>query len=281
MDGFDGRLSYITGSILRDEDVQKDLSDGVADFMVRLNRYRAVIRPKRPPHCQSQDIHGDPITFDAFIKLRDDNMKVIENQLHGLGEYVGIRRERALLMTEAIGIYVGYPGLKEMKDYQRGGVVFEMRTEFGGSIGKIMSGEFDLDDVHPDFLFDTGREGVNDQLNQNVKDFIEMVQDRRRYYEMKRRTRTLCGDLLGNDKIWKGLTKHTIPLLEHILSHGEWLKVDNKRMDGLEAENRRLEAENKRLEAELQRGESARGLSADLRRDRERMSAVLRGNRRQ
>ena len=82
MDGFDGRLSYITGSILRDEDVQKDLSDRVADFMVRLNRYRAVIRPKQLPHCQSQDIHGDPIIFDAFIKLRDDNMKVIEDQLH-------------------------------------------------------------------------------------------------------------------------------------------------------------------------------------------------------
>ena len=72
--------------------------------------------------------------------------------------------------------------------------------------------------MHPDFLFGTGREGVNAQLKQNVQDFVQLMQDRRRYYGMKRRTKTLCGNLLGNDERWKGLTEYTMPLLVHILN---------------------------------------------------------------
>lgn len=30
--------------------------------------------------------------FEAFIKIRDDNKKIIEDQLHRFGEYVGIRK---------------------------------------------------------------------------------------------------------------------------------------------------------------------------------------------
>ena len=256
------------GSILRDEDVEKFLSEGVVDFMARLKRYRAVIRPQQPPHRRLFDIQGDPIRFDAFIKLRDDNMKVIEDQLHGLGKYEGIRREKALLMTDAIGMSVAYPGLREMRDYQSGGFVLKSTVKLGAKIKKILSGELDMDDVASDFLFDTGREDVNAQLNQNVQDFVELVQDKQRYYEMKRRTRTLCGDLRGNDPRWNGLTEHTMPLLEHVLYHGErlkiennWLKVDNKRMN-------RLEAENQMLKEELQRLENTRGLLADLRGNR-------------
>ena len=246
--------------------------------MVRLNRYRRIIRPKQPPHRQSHDIQGDPMTFDAYIKLRDDNMKVIEDDMQGLSEYVGIQRERALLMTEAIGIFVGYPGLKEMRDYQRGGIVFKLMIEFGKKSAKILFGELDMDDVAPDFLFDTNNEGVNAQLNQNVQDFVEVVQDKKRYYEMKRRTRTLCGDLLGKGPRWKGVTKHTIPVVEHILNHAESLKTENGWLKVMQkVDNRRmnmLEAENKRLEEEIQRLEDTRGLLADL-------VADLRGNRHQ
>ena len=121
LNGFVSRLYHRMGSshnMIRDGAVKLQIED----FAIKLAQHRATY-PRPPLHRLGLGDRSDRILFDAFIRMRDDNMKILRNRMsekdHIMFEYGDLYWEReavteVMWIMEQIGIFIGYPGMQEM-----------------------------------------------------------------------------------------------------------------------------------------------------------------------
>ena len=96
----------------------------IEEFATKLAEHRATY-PRPPPHRRRQQ--EEMPKFDAFIKMRDNIMEILQNRMlkdHVMFDYLYDRKALSLersammhmmLIMETIGIEIGYPGVQEMQ----------------------------------------------------------------------------------------------------------------------------------------------------------------------
>ena len=97
----------------------------IKDFAITLAQHRATYS-RTPPHrrINEQDLYVDVDVFDAYIKMRDNNMEILQEKQLSLmmfdryysGQIISELRavERMMQIMEAIGVVIQYPGVQEM-----------------------------------------------------------------------------------------------------------------------------------------------------------------------
>ena len=120
LNGFESRMVNAMGFFHSKSD--KEVQQQIEEFASKLAEHRATY-PRPPPHRlgDQREMH----LFDAFIKMRDDNMEILQNRMKKDHMMFAIHYgtplcwERQAVMEvmwimENIGIVIGYPGLQEM-----------------------------------------------------------------------------------------------------------------------------------------------------------------------
>ena len=120
----------------------------IEEFATKLAQHRATY-PRPPPHRRGQQ--EEMPKFDAFVRMRDNIMKILQNRVrkdHIMFQY-GLER-RALIemmeLMETIGIEIGYPGVQKMqteRDYVKISPVIEQE------VPELLSGDISIKQWQP------------------------------------------------------------------------------------------------------------------------------------
>ena len=125
LNGFDSRMSSAMGTFHSRS--YGAVQQQIEEFAIDLAQHRATY-PRAPPHRLGEQ-KKMPL-FDAFIRMRDDNMEILHNRMRDDYMMYDVHRgaplhwEREAVMEvmwimENIGIMIGYPGLQEMSQKLR------------------------------------------------------------------------------------------------------------------------------------------------------------------
>ena len=140
LNGFDNRLAHALSLFHSESNQVSDdaLPGQIEAFALKLAQHRATYR-RPPPHRRGNQ--GEIPLFDAFIRMRDDNMEILQKQkislmmfernLHRLSGDSYWEQEAMMKMMEimeAIGFVIGYPGVQEMQK-DGGDLGFSKKTE--------------------------------------------------------------------------------------------------------------------------------------------------------
>ena len=116
----DGMILFHSKCLESDRGVKREIED----FASKLAQHRATY-PRLPPHRHA-DLEHMPL-FDAFIKMKDNNMEILRNRMqedHIMFSY-NVKRDlyweqeaiiEMMRIIESIGIVIDYPGLWKMSD---------------------------------------------------------------------------------------------------------------------------------------------------------------------
>ena len=160
----------------------------IVEFAMKLAQHRATY-PRPPPHRRGNQ--EDMPLFDAFIKMRDNNMEILQKKQISLmmfdRYYSGKHNveqgavERMMQLMEAIGSVIGYPGIHEM---QQGGGFFVLNPVILQKARDLLSDTSTADIA--DWRYGTGTVAgylsqnscigvdLTDEIMENVRKFIEL-----------------------------------------------------------------------------------------------------------
>ena len=124
LNGFDLRMYEWMVSMHRNLNGAKQKK--IEEFATKLAHHRATY-PREPPHRRGNQ--EEMPKFDAFIRMRDDNMEILQNRMrkdHIMFDYQHSRDPSSLCLEycamiemmkimETIGIAIDYPGVREMQ----------------------------------------------------------------------------------------------------------------------------------------------------------------------
>ena len=183
LNGFDLRMyEWMRAFYIRVNDAVLKEIEG---FALKLAQHRATYTPP-PPHRRGKQEQIPK--FDAFIKMRDDNMEILQIRMQKdhimiydpLSSVRGAMIQTMRIM-ETIGIVIGYPGVQEM---QKEGAIFAFRRYNKQQVQKLLVGTVDIRQLEYDYD-DTrslrevlslesciGRKAA-DNIMENVRQFVQ------------------------------------------------------------------------------------------------------------
>ena len=123
LNGFDFRMYEWMAALHSESDGA--LKHQIEEFATKLAEHRATY-PRPPPHRRGNQ--EDMPLFDAFIRMRDNNMKILQDRImrkdHIMFGYDRRFLERSsmiqmMMIMETIGQMIDYPGVQEMVEKNR------------------------------------------------------------------------------------------------------------------------------------------------------------------